>query len=118
MTNNIDLPVELFNKLMPDIPTVWEIVRKIGKLQHHEECSFRVSKGGLICDCAGFDAIYAYAEILRPLITQSIQEAVQKEQNRTAFILSTSEYVSSPQELLAELNPSQTESVAPQKEEA
>lgn len=35
-----------------DYPRAWEIARATAAEAHHPQCSFRVSKGGILCDCA------------------------------------------------------------------
>jgi hypothetical protein len=34
-----------------DFPRAWEIARLVPKKDHHPKCSFRVTDGGLLCDC-------------------------------------------------------------------
>ena len=34
-----------------DFPTAWAIARRIKPEYHHNECSFNVTQGGMLCDC-------------------------------------------------------------------
>lgn len=34
-----------------DFPQAWEFVRKSNFEDHDEKCSYRVCRGGLLCDC-------------------------------------------------------------------
>lgn len=46
---------------MVDFPRSWEIARETELEDHHEECSFRVTEGGILCDC---DVLYKHPEVL------------------------------------------------------
>jgi len=35
-----------------DFPRTWEIARAASMEQHHPECSFRQTRGAILCDCA------------------------------------------------------------------
>ena len=37
---------------MMDFPTAWAIARRTPPEQHHPACSFNLTQGGLLCDCA------------------------------------------------------------------
>lgn len=37
---------------MMDIPRAWEIARETAPEYHHNACSFNVTSGGMLCDCA------------------------------------------------------------------
>lgn len=34
-----------------DFPRAWEIAKAQPFTKHHEECSYRVTQGGCLCDC-------------------------------------------------------------------
>jgi len=34
-----------------DFPRAWEIARGVPMEEHDERCSYRVSRGGCLCDC-------------------------------------------------------------------
>lgn len=35
-----------------DYPRAWEVARATKPEKHHPKCSFRVTNGGFLCDCA------------------------------------------------------------------
>lgn len=39
-----------------DIATAWAIARRSQPTDHHERCSYRVTSGGLLCDCGLVEA--------------------------------------------------------------
>lgn len=39
-------------ELIRDFPTAWDIMRQTKLENHHEDCSYRSTKGSLLCDCA------------------------------------------------------------------
>lgn len=53
------------NMLMPDIPTAWKVMGGTVLEQHHEKCSYRVTKRGLLCECASIDAVMIFADMFR-----------------------------------------------------
>lgn len=34
-----------------DFPRAWQIAREISYLKHRPKCSYRVTRGGMLCDC-------------------------------------------------------------------
>lgn len=51
----LTLPIKLYKRINDlgfiDFPAAWEIARFYPMERHHPECSFRESKGGVLCDC-------------------------------------------------------------------
>lgn len=43
-----------------DLPRAWQIAKGTPVDDHHPECSFRVTKGAILCDC---DVIYEHPEL-------------------------------------------------------
>jgi hypothetical protein len=35
-----------------DFPTAWDIAQKIEPKDHHPRCSFALTNGAILCDCA------------------------------------------------------------------
>jgi hypothetical protein len=35
-----------------DFPAAWEIARSVEPEYHHNRCSFNITHGGMLCDCA------------------------------------------------------------------
>lgn len=44
-----------------DFPRAWEIAKTVAPEYHHNDCSFNVTKGTILCDC---DIVYKNAEYL------------------------------------------------------
>jgi len=44
-----------------DYPRAFEIARAAPMEAHHKDCSYRICRGGLLCDC---DVIYQHPEYL------------------------------------------------------
>lgn len=42
-----------------DFPRAWEIAATVAPEYHHNECSYNVSRGGVLCDC---DVIHRHPE--------------------------------------------------------
>lgn len=45
-----------------DFPTAWKIAQRVEPPYHHNDCSFNIAQGGLLCDC---DILYKSSEYLR-----------------------------------------------------
>lgn len=58
---------------MIDFTTAWAVMKATKPEYHHEKCSFRVSNGGLLCDCAAMEAIKALDE-LREKATENAEK--------------------------------------------
>lgn len=44
-----------------DFSRAWEIAASVEREYHHNECSFNVSRGGVLCDC---DVIHKHPEYM------------------------------------------------------
>lgn len=50
---------------MIDIPTKWELTNATPQNQHHDKCSYRVGKGGFLCDCAAMRVMERVSRLMR-----------------------------------------------------
>lgn len=67
---------------MVDFPTAWRLVKQSTKSLHHEKCSWAVTNGAILCDCAFVEAIRITRRDLHAFISK-VTEQTRKETEET-----------------------------------
>ena len=55
-------------QLMTDFPSCWKVIRQTTIKNHRDECSYRLTNGGMLCDCAAREAFIATIEFANRIV--------------------------------------------------